>query len=392
MGQGNGQNESKSMMREKKLVFTITVVSVLVALLFSYPRYTEKDDLKLLTEYRWIQEDLLPVMTFNIRFDGVERDPNNHFTKRISRLTETITRWQPAILGVQEPFTGQLAHWQSTLPASYRSIGYQRSPSSQRDFQVAILYDEQRLKLIERDYLWLSKSPRVEESKDWESSGARTLNIARFQWIRNDSRTKILVFNTHLDVKGERARREQAKIVRSTMEQWQRKYPTDAVLLLGDFNTLPQQTVYHILTANEFLHDAWAECKVQLSTCQSNVFSSTFHGWLGSLINTYAAQLVQAVLYTFHASGVTLPYEIPTTLSSYWKVFRDLGRSFRLLHWSEIWSLWSSHRFHVDWILYQRLQPRFVAVVDVRSGNYSSDHFPLLALFQVDSVLTRHDN
>ncbi|CAF5074036.1 unnamed protein product, partial [Rotaria sp. Silwood1] len=48
------------------------------------------------------------------------------------------------------------------------------------DFQVAILYNNQVLKLIEQDYIWLSKSPRVVESKDWNSSGARTLNIARF--------------------------------------------------------------------------------------------------------------------------------------------------------------------------------------------------------------------
>ena len=371
-------------MRVKAIGF---VGVVFVAFLFAYPRYSESDDDKLLEEYRTINADLLPVMTFNIRFDGLERDPNNHFTKRITRLTETVHRWQPAILAVQEPFTGQLAHWQSTLPSSYRSIGYQRDSPSPRDFQVAILYDEQRVKLIERDYLWLSKTPRVEESKDWDSAGARTLNIARFQWARNDSRVNILVFNTHLDVKGERARREQAKIVRSTIEHWQMKYPTDAVLLLGDFNTVPQQAAYQILTSDAFLHDTWTECKAQSSTCRSNVFSSTFHGWLGSFIYTYAAPLVQAVLLTFHGSGVTLPYEIPKGFSSYWKVLKDLGRSFRLFSWREMYSLWSSHRFHVDWILYQRLQPRFVAVVDIRSRNYSSDHFPLVALFQPDSFI-----
>lgn len=92
-----------------------------------------------------IKEDLLSVMTFNIRFDGVERDPNNHFTKRVYRLTETVEKWQPSILGVQEPFTGQLLHWKSLLPNYYQHIGYRSDHtdsnlehvSSRMDCQVA---------------------------------------------------------------------------------------------------------------------------------------------------------------------------------------------------------------------------------------------------------------
>ncbi|CAF1162631.1 unnamed protein product [Rotaria sp. Silwood1] len=64
-------------------------------------------------------------MTFNIRFDGIERDPNNHITKRVCHLTETIEKWQPSILCVQEPFASQLVHWRSHLPPYYQCIGYQ---------------------------------------------------------------------------------------------------------------------------------------------------------------------------------------------------------------------------------------------------------------------------
>ncbi|CAF3171354.1 unnamed protein product [Rotaria sp. Silwood2] len=381
------------------ILFSI-LIPLFIVFLFTFPRYTEQNDSTILQKYLAIKQNLLSVMTFNIRFDGVERDQNNHFTKRVYRLTETVKKWQPSILCVQEPFAGQLMHWRSQLPKYYQYIGYQpggvdrnlEDPSSHRDFQVAILYNNQILKLVEQDYIWLSKSPRVVGSKDWNSAGARTLNIARFQ-LKNDNKSiDILVFNTHLDVRSEEARREQAKIIRSTIEKWQKNYPTAVVLLFGDFNCAPKQAAYNILTSSEFLHDTWIVCKSQQSMCVSNSFSSTFHGWLGSIINTYGFQLLQTIIFTFHGSGIRLPYEISKRLSSYIDVLKELWKSRQMLNLSEMISLWSLHRFHVDWILYrnsidgsERLQPRFIAVVDIRSRNYSSDHFPIVALFQLNN-------
>ncbi|CAF3845510.1 unnamed protein product [Rotaria sp. Silwood1] len=174
-----------------------------------------------------MKQNLLSVMTFNIRFDVQEHDPNNHFTKRVYRLTETIEKWQPSILSHQ---------------------------SSDRDYQVAILYNNQILKLLEQDYIWLSKTPGVIDSKDWDSLRVRTLNIARLELINDDQHANILVFHTHLDVTSEEARREQVNIVRTTIEQWYSKYPKAVVLLFGDFNSIPKQTSYKTL-ASEFLHD-----------------------------------------------------------------------------------------------------------------------------------------
>lgn len=371
------------------------LISLFIAFLFTFPRYGEKDDGDMLQKYLQIKEDLLSVMTFNIRLDGFEHNPDNHFTKRIYRLTETIEKWQPAILCVQEPFTTQLQQWQSHLPKHYQSIGYQHESTDacERDFQVAILYDDRKLKLIDRDYLWLSKTPRIVGSKDWDSNRARTLNIARFELISLENSTHILVFNTHLDVKSELARREQAKIIRSTINQWQKKYPTDLVLLFGDFNTIPQHMTHHILTSDNFLHDTWTVCKSHPSQCISNSFSSTFHGWLGSIVNTYGFQLIQTILYTFRGIGIDLSYSIPRRYSVYVKLLKELIAYRRRINFSEIKSLCFSRRFHVDWILYQnsmdenrQLQPRFISVSDIRSRHYSSDHFPVIAAFEIKKI------
>ncbi|CAF1435406.1 unnamed protein product [Adineta ricciae] len=305
-------------------------------------------------------------MTFNIRVDILEHDPENNFTKRIHRLTQTIGKWQPTILCVQEPLTNQFQHWLSYLPSYYRSIGSPNS-SSDFDFQVAILYNSQILKLLDQDYLWLSKTPRTVGSKDWNSHAVRTLNVARFHLISDES-INLLVFNTHLDAKSEQARQEQAKIIRSTINEWQRKYPTDVVLLLGDFNSIPQQTTYNILTSSEFLYDTWTVCKTHSFTCTSNTFSSTFHGWLGSIINTYGLQLLQTLGYTYHSLGVILPHGFPRNISSFIDVLKKLIRYSRQINLSTMIDTWSSHRFHVDWILYQnsfdrtqRLQPKLIS-------------------------------
>jgi endonuclease/exonuclease/phosphatase family metal-dependent hydrolase len=218
------------------------------------------------------------------------------------------------------------------------------------------------------------------------------LNIARFKLKNDHNSINILVFNTHLDVRGEQARQEQAKIIRSTIKQWQTKYPNAVVLLFGDFNSVPKQTAYNILTDSHFLHDTWTVCKTHPSICVSNSFSSTFHGWFGTIVNTYGFQFLQTILFTFHGLGVKLPYEISIRISFVIDILKELWKFRRMIYLSEIFAVWSSHRFHVDWILYQdsmdnsqHLQPRSIAVVDIRSTNYSSDHFPVVALFQIKS-------
>ena len=106
------------------------------------------------------------------------------------------------------------------------------------------------LKLMESDFIWLSKTPRRDQSKDWNSGGIRALNIARFRYkeekrrvnqrrMREEERREerelfvclsiyvicrmmkngkegkqeFIAFNTHLDRWGELARREQSSLV-----------------------------------------------------------------------------------------------------------------------------------------------------------------------------------
>ncbi|CAF0850222.1 unnamed protein product [Adineta ricciae] len=384
------------------LILFVILLCLFICYLFTFPRYTEEDDLTTLKKYQTINQNLLSVMTFNIRHDIHERDPNNNFTKRVFRLVETVEKWKPSVLSVQEPFADQIRLWHCHLPKYYRYVGYQPMDTedgcedslSKMDFRVAILYNTQILTLLEQDYIWLSKCPRIVGSKDWNSHGVRTLNIARFKLKNLENSPRILVFNTHLDVRNEQARQEQAKVIRSTIKQWQEKYPKDLVFLCGDFNTIPKQTTHQILTSSQFLYDTWTTCQTSPSTCISHSFSSSFHGWLGSIVNTYGFQFIQIILYTFRGLGVDLPYETSLRKSVIIDIAKQIWKVRRNICLSDMISLWRSHRIHVDWILYQHamdgsshLQPKFIAVGDIRSRNYSSDHFPIIALFQITPIL-----
>jgi len=270
--------------------------------------------------------------------------------------------------------------------------------------RVAMLYDTEQLELVEQDYLWLSKTPRVIESKDWNSFGIRTLNIARFRLKQKQQQQQeqqqqqpieVLVFNTHLDVGSEEARRRQSEIVARTVSEWQAKYPNAVTFLMGDFNTAPGQAAYVTLTRNTTLSDAWIVCKTRSDdsfvdkTCDSNSVAPSFHGWKGTLLNSYGARVLQGIALTLHAMGFELrPRKIPEN----WREFREITSNIVADGWKfpilEAIPSWPWNRFHVDWILFSggsttMVTPRVVAIADARDFDYSSDHFPLVGLFEI---------
>ena len=347
---------------------------------------------------------VLPVMSFNVRLDGLEKNPNNHFTKRVDRLKAVIERWKPSIAGLQEPYGEQMAHIMRYMPSNYRVIGTHASlqedsdtskPNSipmkrtPDDFQTAILYDVEKLKLLEHDYLWLSTTPRVPYSKNWDSQGVRTLNIARFEIRGKDQ--ELIAFNSHLDVRSEEARREQAKIVAKTIREWREKYPNALVTLTADFNSAPGQTTHRILTSEDALVDSWDRCTniAADGTCVTNNVASTFHGWIGSWTNTYLARFLSYVAFTVHAMGMNFPNHPPTTFSDLTSILFDKARY--TFHYSVAESLpqFPPTRFHVDWVLFGNsenawIEPKMVIVADVKDVDFSSDHFPVVAALSIN--------
>eukprot|EP00295_Goniomonas_pacifica_P027203 CAMPEP_0175947040 /NCGR_PEP_ID=MMETSP0108-20121206/27663_1 /TAXON_ID=195067 ORGANISM="Goniomonas pacifica, Strain CCMP1869" /NCGR_SAMPLE_ID=MMETSP0108 /ASSEMBLY_ACC=CAM_ASM_000204 /LENGTH=257 /DNA_ID=CAMNT_0017272623 /DNA_START=259 /DNA_END=1032 /DNA_ORIENTATION=+ len=254
-------------------------------------------------------------------------------------------------------------------------------PSRHNDFQVAIVFDQERLELLQQDYLWLSETPRIEKSKNWDSMGIRTLNVARFRDRITGS--DVIAFNTHLDVKSELARRKQAEIVSAEIQKWIARHPKAAVFLFGDFNCIPGHKAHSILSLSG-LQDAWPRCSASESCVQSHVAHS-FHGWTGGhLFNSYSGRMAMSVVLTLHGLGLNLPLHVPRTWRDITRAFWNVFTTPPKFNVADSLPLWPFNRFHVDWIFHSphTVAPHFIGVMDVREADFSSDHFPIVAVFQ----------
>jgi hypothetical protein len=87
-----------------KLYFFLVLALFFSLLVVILPwKNLEKDDKELFEHYQYLRQqnpDLLPVISFNIRLDCEERNQENHFTQRVTRLSDFFNRTSPALVGV----------------------------------------------------------------------------------------------------------------------------------------------------------------------------------------------------------------------------------------------------------------------------------------------------
>ncbi|HAA04168.1 MAG TPA: endonuclease [Syntrophobacteraceae bacterium] len=209
------------------------------------------------------------VMTFNIRFEN-DRDGDNGWVFRRDLVIESIQACSPWILGTQEGTQHQLQYLRDHLPA-YAMHAVGRPPEDAACQYPTLFYHSRYLDLVEGGEFWLSTTPQVHRSKDWDSAFPRMMSYARFRDKR--SRRLLWAVVTHLDHMGQVARVQQAQMVKNWLQGCQ-----EAKVLLGDFNDLPGSSVHQLLTASSTeLQDSW-----QLSGRGEGEQSMTHHDFYGN--------------------------------------------------------------------------------------------------------------
>jgi endonuclease/exonuclease/phosphatase family metal-dependent hydrolase len=209
----------------------------------------------------------MKIMTFNLRFEN-DRDEENAWVRRRDLVIEIINLYQPDILGTQEGKWTQLTYLQEQLPA-YAAVLPGRVPDPHIQCPT-LFFRKNGHRLEEAGDFWLSRTPMVHLSKDWDSAFPRMLTYAGV--YRETSGEKIMVADTHLDHVGVEARFQQARII----AQWvnDQKLP---VILMGDFNDAPGTRTHALLTQPETrLCDTWE----RVEGCESQE-SFTHHGFSG---------------------------------------------------------------------------------------------------------------
>lgn len=185
------------------------------------------------------------VMSFNIRF-GAANDGENRWAKRSYLVAETITLFDPDLLGGQEVLGFQAQFLQELLPEfGFHGVG--REDGTDKGEFVPLLYRKSRFDLVDSGHFWLSETPEVAGSKSWDSSLPRMASWVKLSDKQNAGKQLVFI-NTHFDHRGKQARLESAKLIRKRADQ----FIADGlpVIITGDFNTNEDLKPYQALMAD----------------------------------------------------------------------------------------------------------------------------------------------
>jgi endonuclease/exonuclease/phosphatase family metal-dependent hydrolase len=207
------------------------------------------------------------VMTFNLRFEN-DRDGEDSWSRRRQLVAAVIERYGPVFLGTQEGTPAQLAFLKDSLPA-YGMVAVERPDDPQCQYPT-LFYRLDRLEPLSCGEFWLSRTPAVHRSKDWDSAFPRMMNYGHFKDLETGRELWAVV--THLDHLGTEGRLEQGRII----ARWIRARSAP-VVLMGDFNDAPGSAVYQLLTSPEVgLVDPWMV--LGLEEGEASMTHHDFHG------------------------------------------------------------------------------------------------------------------
>lgn len=156
------------------------------------------------------QRGAIRFMTFNIRFDTpADADEGNGWGDRRTSVIETIRRFDPDVVGVQEALPGQLADLQEAF-LDYTIVGEPREAGDVGEY-VPILSRRDRFEMEQHGDFWLSPTPETRGSLGWDAGNPRHCTWAQLRDRASGRRAG--VFNTHLDRWGVLARLEASRLI-----------------------------------------------------------------------------------------------------------------------------------------------------------------------------------
>ncbi len=170
----------------------------------------------------------LDVMSFNIR-NGRAKDGDNCWDNRKDDLAAFLNYEFPDVIGMQEVHDFQLADILALCP-EYASVGAGRDDGKTGE-QTTILWKKSAYEMKDWGFFWLSETPDI-PSLGWD---AKYLRTATWVLLKDKSSGKSFYFvNTHLDNKGEEAKRKGLELINKRIALMNTK--NLPVVLTGDFN------------------------------------------------------------------------------------------------------------------------------------------------------------
>jgi endonuclease/exonuclease/phosphatase family metal-dependent hydrolase len=182
----------------------------------------------------------LKVMTYNIRYDNAG-DGVNQWNSRKDKVMDLLRKYDADIIGVQEALHNQLVDIGNALE-DYQFFGVGRDDGKQKGEYSAVFVRKDRFKVRDQNTFWLSETPEVPGSKNWDAAITRVAT-----WLKlTDKKTKreFLLVNTHFDHIGKESRKQSAALLKERAAKLAGKLP---VVITGDFNFKRDQPPYEVL-------------------------------------------------------------------------------------------------------------------------------------------------
>lgn len=175
--------------------------------------------------------DPVRVMSFNVRY-ATAPDGDNHWDKRKQFLADTITTFDPDLLGTQETQAIQRDFLAEQLKG-YEAFAAGRDDGKEAGEMAALFFRKDRFEKTAGGHFWLSETPDTPGSKGWDAALPRIAT-----WVKLTDRTApkgqpVLFLNTHLDHMGEKARLEAARLIRKKVAELG---DGCRLIVTGDFN------------------------------------------------------------------------------------------------------------------------------------------------------------
>jgi endonuclease/exonuclease/phosphatase family metal-dependent hydrolase len=183
----------------------------------------------------------LHVMTFNIRV-GSAPDGENHWTRRRDMLFDLLKDKNADLIGLQEALRFQVDEILAALP-QYAAVGVGRDDGRSEGECSCILFKRQRFHISESGTFWFSDTPDTPGTKTWGNRYNRVASWARF--IDHDG-SGFYLYNLHLDHEVQVSRERSTELLLARIQT--RSYPTEPVIVTGDFNAGEDNPALHRLT------------------------------------------------------------------------------------------------------------------------------------------------
>lgn len=209
----------------------------------------------------------IKVMAFNVRLP-LDQDGANDWEHRRDIAVATIAGERPDVIATQELHKPQGDYLVERLP-EYSWFGIDRR-GGHADEHMGIFYRRGRVALLQHGNYWLSNTPLVPGSISWGNLYPRMVTWGLFETMAGKRRFYVL--NTHFPYRDEdgEARLKAARTIASWIGLLRPDIP---VVLLGDFNTVPDGPVHAAF--EPLLDDAWTAAERRDGPAE------TFHAFTG---------------------------------------------------------------------------------------------------------------